>query len=122
MAPQILKQKIENLLEYLEALDKFKNISYEKFRDEHHFAIERLIELLVVAGTDLLMHKMSLEGHSLPTTYRTVFLRAGELQWLPTDLSEKLADSAGMRNILAHGYDRLDLKIIYGSVNQFLED
>jgi uncharacterized protein YutE (UPF0331/DUF86 family) len=122
MSPQILKEKLERLNEYLESLSKYKDISYKNYLANDHFAIERIIELLVTTATDILMHKMSLKGESIPTTLRTVFLRAGELNWTPTDLAQRLADSAGMRNLLVHGYDKVDHRIIYDSIKPALLD
>ncbi|MDZ7262323.1 MAG: DUF86 domain-containing protein [candidate division KSB1 bacterium] len=68
------------------------------------------------------MHKMAEEQEDLPTTLRTTFLRAGELNWIPLELAKNLADAAGMRNLLVHGYEKLNLKIIYKSIKPALKD
>ena len=122
MSAQVIKEKIDRIFEYLKIIEKYKDISYQVFLEEAHFIVERLFELLVTTSVDILMHKMALEQESLPTTLRTTFLRAGELNWIPTDLAQKLADAAGMRNILVHGYEKVDLKIIYDSIKPALKD
>ena len=122
MSAQVIKEKIDKIFEYLKILKKYQDISYQKFSEETHFIIERLFELLVTTSADILMHKMASEDQSLPTTLRTTFLRAGELKWIPTDLAQKLADAAGMRNILVHGYEKVDMKIIYDSLKPALKD
>jgi len=43
-------------------------------------------------------------------------LKAGELKILSTDLAEKMAPSAGLRNRLVHQYDRLDHPIVLQAV------
>ena len=122
MSAQLIKEKIDRILEYLKILEKYKDMSYQVFLKEAHYIVERLFELLVTTSVDILMHKMATDEESLPTTLRTTFLRAGELNWIPTDLAEKLADAAGMRNILVHGYEKVDLKIVYNSINPALKD
>ena len=58
----------------------------------------------------------------MPTTLKTTFLRAGELQILPADLAQRLGDAAAMRNILVHAYAKVDLKIVYDSIRPALKD
>lgn len=58
----------------------------------------------------------------MPTTLKTTFLRAGELQILPADLAQRLGDAAAMRNILVHAYAKVDLKIVYDSISPALKD
>ncbi len=122
MSPKITKEKIEKIFEYLKVLEKYQDISYEDFLTDTHFIVERVLELLVNTSADLLMHKMALVGESIPTTMRTTFLRAGELNWIPMDLAENLANAAGMRNLLVHGYEKVDLKIIHKSIKPALKD
>lgn len=122
MSPEIIKNKVERIYEYLRVLKKYQNITYEDFLTDKHFTIERIFELLVTTSSDILMHKLALEQESLPTTTRAIFLRAGELKWLPQDLAKKLADAAAMRNLLVHGYEKVDLKIIFQSMKPALHD
>jgi len=122
MSSQVIKEKIDRIFECLKILEKYKDINYQVFLEETHLIVERLFELLVTTSTDILMHKMASEEESLPTTLRTTFLRAGELSWIPADLAQRLADAAGMRNILVHGYEKVDMKIIYDSIKPALKD
>lgn len=80
MSPQVIKEKIDKIFEYLKILEKYKDISYQEFLEEPHFIIERIFELLVTTSADILIHKMASNGESLPTTLRTTFLRTGEFR------------------------------------------
>ncbi len=122
MSPHVIKEKVDKIFEYLEILEKYREISYQEFLEEKHFIVERLFELLVTTSADILMHKMASEKESMPTTFRTTFLRAAELNWIPSDLAQQLADAAGMRNIIVHGYEKVDLKIIYDSIKPALKE
>lgn len=103
-------------------LQQFENISYEEFERGQNFAVERLLELLVIYASDILRNYFSRQNEDAPTTLRTTFLRAGELKILPDDLAKSLSDAAAMRNILVHAYAKVNLKIIYESIGPALKD
>jgi uncharacterized protein YutE (UPF0331/DUF86 family) len=48
-----------------------------------------------------------------PETYREAFELLTEASILPRELSDKLADLAGFRNVLVHIYWRLDIQRVY---------
>lgn len=121
MSPQIIKEKAGKILEYLRLLEKYKDIAFNDYINETHY-LERLLELLVTTSSDILMHKFALENESIPATLRTVFLRAAELKWLPGELADNLSNAAGMRNLLVHGYDKIDHKLIYDRIKPALRD
>lgn len=121
MTSEVFIRKKELLINYLNDLKEYKNYSYEEFM-ENHYAIERLLELLVSVSTDIIFHLLTQRGEEIPTTYRTAFLRAGEISLLSEDLAFRLAQAAGMRNILVHGYEEIDYKIIYQSIKQAIVD
>jgi uncharacterized protein YutE (UPF0331/DUF86 family) len=122
MSPLITENKIEQLLGFLEDLQKFEKISYEEFLQDKHYLVERLLELMVICASDILLNFLSQQKEDMPTTLKTTFLRAGELQVLPAALAQRLADAAGMRNLLVHAYARVDLKVVYESIGQALKD
>jgi len=122
MPSLITENKIEQLSGFLEKLQKFENMSYEEFEEDKHFAVERLLELIVICASDTLLNLFSHLKEDMPTTLKTTFLRAGELKILPNSLAKRLAEAAGMRNLLVHDYAKVDLKIIYKSIGQALQD
>jgi uncharacterized protein YutE (UPF0331/DUF86 family) len=69
---------------------------------------ERALQLAIQIAIDLGGHLLSELGLRPPDDYRGVFtsLRDGGL--LDEDLSERLGDAAGLRNLLVHGYAELD--------------
>lgn len=122
MPPLITESKLEQLAGFLEKLQRFEKINYEEFEDDKHFAVERLLELMVICASDTLLNLFSYLKEDMPTTLKTTFLRAGELKILPDRLAKRLGDAAGMRNLLVHDYAKVDLKIIYNSIGQALKD
>ena len=122
MAPEIVRSKLDQIGQLLADLRKYEKISYKEFLELHHYAVERLLEILVAASQDAVLHVLKIRGEESPITMRTTFLRAGELGILPESLSKRLADAAGMRNLLVHTYSKVDLKIIYDSIKPALRD
>lgn len=52
-------------------------------------------------------------GLGSPPTYAEAFSRLAEAGVLPEDLAARLARAAGFRNLLVHGYERLDLRRVH---------
>jgi uncharacterized protein YutE (UPF0331/DUF86 family) len=122
MSQLINENKLAQLTGFLEKLQEFEKISYEEFEQDKHFAVERLLELLVIYASDILLNYFSQIKEDIPTTLRTTFLRAGELKVLPDDLTQRLSKAAGMRNVLVRAYSEVDLKIVYDSIGLALKD
>lgn len=122
MSPHIVKSKTEQLTLLLDDLRAYESISYEEFLDKEHYAVERLLELLVITSSDALIHVLSIAGEETPMTLRTTFLRAGELKIIPEPLAQRLAAAAGLRNLIVHAYAKVDLKLVYGSIRPALID
>lgn len=121
MTSEVVFRKKELLIKYIEDLKTYENYSFDEFMQEH-YSVERILELLVAVSSDVVFHLISQKEEEMPTTYRTAFLRAGELDLISNDLALKLAEAAGMRNILIHGYEEIDFHIIYKSIKQAIHD
>jgi uncharacterized protein YutE (UPF0331/DUF86 family) len=86
-----------------------------------HYKLERLFELLVMAASDILFHDLADRGLS-PSSYRDAFRLAGEQDMLPPDLASRLQEAAGMRNVIVHMYQEIDLTILRDSIAPALRD
>lgn len=49
---------------------------------------------------------------SVPGTYRESFIAAADAGFISAELAERLAPSAGLRNILTHEYVEVDLDLV----------
>ena len=58
MSPEIIHRKLSNMINYLEDLLPYQNVSYETFYSDH-YKIERLIEILVMTASDIAFHLLS---------------------------------------------------------------
>lgn len=74
-------------------------------------ALERILTQLVDLAVAINAHVAAAAG-SVPGTYRESFVAAADSGFIPVDLAERLAPSAGLRNILTHEYVEVDLALV----------
>ena len=121
MSPKVVKKKLVSLTVYLNDLLKYQKIDFKEFMKKH-YEIERILELLVINASDIVFHLITEKGEPAPASYKAAFLRAGELKILSKKLSENLALSAGLRNILVHEYEEIDYNIVHKSIPAAIRD
>jgi len=88
---------------------------------EERFIVHTL-QLAAQAALDVASHIVSDQRLGEPATNRDLFrllLRAG---WLPQAVAERCEALAGFRNILVHGYQTVDLRIVRDVVEHRLDD
>jgi uncharacterized protein YutE (UPF0331/DUF86 family) len=120
MTPEVLARKLARLREFLDDLSPHAGKSVGEVMEDR-YEIERLLELLVQVSVDMVGHDLA--GRDVvPGSYREAFLEAGRQEILPMELSERLADAAGLRNVLVHLYDTIDYQIVAASIGRALTD
>jgi uncharacterized protein YutE (UPF0331/DUF86 family) len=103
----IVRRKLGVIIENLKALKPIEGMSRADYIQDVYKrkATERLLQELIEAAIDINTHLIVQTGSPAPDSYYESFIKAGELKILTTDLAEKLAPSAGLRNRLVHGYE-----------------
>jgi uncharacterized protein YutE (UPF0331/DUF86 family) len=117
---EVLLRKLVYMRGLLADLAPLEGASLKDVRAEH-YKLERLFELLVMAASDILFHDLTDRGLS-PSSYRDAFRLAGEQGMLPSDLASLLQEAAGMRNVIVHMYQEIDLAILRDSIAPALRD
>ncbi len=112
------KEQKQNIIERINFMqvelkdleDKYLNITWEEYSTnrEKRRNVERIIENLANAIIDVCKIYLAGETIEVPATYQDVIFKMGELNIVSSELSQKLAQLAKARNVLAHQY--LDLK------------
>lgn len=120
MTREVLIRKLAALERFLDDLLPHAGKSAGEVREDP-YEIERLLELVVQVATDIVTHDLAERGRT-PESFRQAFLRAGEVGLLPEDLAGRLADAAGLRNVIVHMYDEIDYEIVAASVGDALTD
>jgi uncharacterized protein YutE (UPF0331/DUF86 family) len=121
MSPDVAKRKMALILEYVKQLEKYRDFSFDRYM-KNRFAVERILELLIVTASDLVFHLLSERKEPPPVAYSAAFLRAGETGLITNGLAERLAKAAGMRNVLVHGYETIDHRLVFKSMEKALKD
>jgi uncharacterized protein YutE (UPF0331/DUF86 family) len=121
MSPEVTRRKLAILAGYADDLKKYADLGFAEYL-ENHYAVERILELMVITATDLLFHLFAERGEAEPPSYSAAFRHAGESGILDATLAERLAKLAGMRNLLVHGYETVDHEIVHRSIGPAIDD
>jgi uncharacterized protein YutE (UPF0331/DUF86 family) len=105
-------------------LRELSECSIEEYRSNELIrrATERLLHLAIEACLDIGHHLIAERGYRAPQDNRGVFRVLAEEGILPGDLLGPLQEMASFRNLLVHGYTRLDDEIVHGILTSRLED
>jgi uncharacterized protein YutE (UPF0331/DUF86 family) len=120
VTPDVLLRKLSYLRQLLADLAPYRGATLADV-EANHYELERLFELLVMAASDILFHKLRERGIT-PDSYRGAFKAAARQELLPHDLADRLQEAAGMRNVLVHLYEEIDYRILRHSIEPALQD
>ncbi|NWF75665.1 MAG: DUF86 domain-containing protein [Nitrospirae bacterium] len=119
-----IKAKISVIQERVRRLSKFKKISFETYLKDITVkdAIERNIEVAIQACIDIAKIIIKKEGLREPEDNKGVFVVLSENNIISESSLRFLIPMAGTRNILVHGYEKIDDAIIFGVLKKHLSD
>jgi uncharacterized protein YutE (UPF0331/DUF86 family) len=125
---EFVLRKLRLIAEDLERLIAFKDETLASLTGDaiKLAAVERLLERIVMRAIDINEHLLGElatgEGRSTRLTYRDTFLLLGSLDVYPQEFADRIARSAGLRNILVHDYNDADRRIVHASITSCLRD
>jgi uncharacterized protein YutE (UPF0331/DUF86 family) len=121
---EIIEQKVATLYEKIERLRKFQEVSLNKFSEDVDMKdiVERNLHVAIEACIDI--GKVIISSLSLrePIDNKDVFKVLSENRIIRHESLAFLLPMAGTRNVLVHGYDKIDATIIFGILKKHLED
>ena len=102
----------------LDELDRLGPVDTERFTREFRtqLVVERIVSQLVDLAAAVNAHVLAVETGTSPTDLRRSFVAAADTGLIEHDLAERLAPSAGLRNILVHAYLDLDVERLVAAV------
>lgn len=124
MPIEVIFKKLEQIGALLNELEQLLNTPFEEFeRDTVKVrAAERNFQLAVDLAIDINIQILLERSKKTPDTYRQSFTALGDEGIMATQLADRLATSAGLRNILVHEYDfEEDCRKFYDSVKEFTQ-
>nr|WP_274519992.1 MULTISPECIES: DUF86 domain-containing protein [unclassified Halorhodospira] len=84
--------------------------------------VEHTLQLAIQAALDAASQVVSANRLGEPETNRALFEHLGRYNIIEADLVEPLAAMAGFRNVLVHGYQEVDARIVRDVVENHLDD
>jgi len=111
-----LERKLGFLNRYVGDLAAYATLDDEG-RLREHYAIERLLQLLCESAADIGLQFLKARGDTLPASYREIFKTLAQAQQLPPEMAADLIAACGMRNVLTHLYDQIDLQRVIVAVD-----
>lgn len=122
--PDVIRNKLAELSRTLDELARVGEVDAARLgRDSLvRAAVERFVTRLVDLAVDVNTHLTVARLGRAPGDYRSSFLLAAEVEAIDTELAKRLAPSVGMRNVVIHEYDRLDLERLAAAIPLALID
>lgn len=119
-----IKAKIAVVQERLRRLYMFQVHSFESYLKDltTKDAVERNIEVAIQACIDIARIIIKREGFREPEDNKGIFVVLAENNIISEDSLKFLIPMAGTRNILVHGYDKIDDAIIFKVIKKHLPD
>lgn len=119
-----INAKIAVVQERLRRLSMFTGLSFESYLKDltTKDAVERNIEVAIQACIDIARIIIKREGLREPEDNKGVFVVLAENNFISEDSLRFLIPMAGTRNVLVHGYDKIDDAIIFGVLKKHLSD
>jgi uncharacterized protein YutE (UPF0331/DUF86 family) len=117
--------KIKEIENYLADLDKIVPQSFDEYKKDivKKAACERYFEKITEALVDLAFIFIKEKGFKIPEEDKGAFDLLAEEKIISSELSEKLKDAKGMRNIIAHEYGKIDDELVFYSItDEIIED
>ncbi len=119
-----IKSKISVIQERVRRLKKLSDISFEKFIGDFILkdAIERNLEVAIQACLDIAKMIIKYQKLREPSDNKGAFVVLAENGLISEESLSFLIPMAGTRNILVHGYDKVDDTVLFGILKKHLNN
>ena len=106
--------KIQSLRQYMLIIRKLESISLKKLETDDILrgAVERYLYLACQAAIDIAEQVVALKRLPSPQSAADAFDTLADAGFIKRELAEQLIAMVGFRNILAHGYESVDYRIV----------
>lgn len=110
--------KLRAMRRLLDELERLGPVDAARSDREYatQLVVERIVSHLVDLAAGINSHVVAVESGAAPPDLRRSFTAAAEVGVIRPDLAERLAPSAGLRNVLVHAYLELDVSRLLAAV------
>lgn len=120
----LINRKLNELKKNLKILKDLKKITLDKLsgsiKDQWtiFYGLQISIQILIDIGN----HILAAIGENQIEDYTDIIEKLGNLRIIPKNYANKIKGMPGLRNILVHEYGFIDIEIIYGILQNNLND
>lgn len=120
---ELVLVRLRLIAKYRNTLGEFNSVSLDEYLSDfrQQLIVERLLQLMVEAAKDINTYLLVQLHQISPSTYFDSFIEAGRQGIITPEIAAKLAQAAGMRNILVHQYKDIDNRIVFAAIPKALE-
>jgi len=120
---KIVIRKITLIREDLPELEKIGKMKLKEFIKDNFQEIlaERYLERIIGRMIDINYHILTESGNPSPLDYYHSFTDLGKANIITDGSAKKMAQFAGLRNVLAHEYDFIDKKKVWQGMKSLLK-
>jgi uncharacterized protein YutE (UPF0331/DUF86 family) len=120
----LIIRKINLISEDLKALKPMAELSLEAYKEDpvNEVLAERYLERMIGRMIDINYHLITELDNPPPKDYYETFITLGRLKILGSNFAGQIAQSAGLRNRIAHEYDEIDEEKIYEGIKMAVRD
>ncbi len=110
MSNDVLESKIDIIERNIRFLREYDSVSPEEFLNSFKDiqAVKFCLLELMAATIDVAAHLISKRGLERGESYADLFLILGKEKLIEIDLARRLSQMARFRNLLVHGYSKID--------------
>jgi uncharacterized protein YutE (UPF0331/DUF86 family) len=119
-----IEDKKEEILNFLDELEEVTPLNFEEYENNitKRLASERVFEKIIEAVNDLAILIIKEERLQLPSEDIKAFDILSDNKIISEELSDKLKQAKGMRNLLAHQYGKVDDEIIFEAIKNEIKN
>lgn len=120
----VLENRISLAKKYIKILSRYKKYSQKEIESDVDIrgAAERYLFLAVQATIDVAEGAVAYKKLRKPTTMSEAFYILNEEDIIPAKLVEKMISMTGFRNVITHGYDKVDYGVVFEIIQKDYKD
>lgn len=120
--PSTFARHLDELKKYLGYLKELRKYNKKEVVNEWQVygLIERYLQLAVECALSLGEQIISNYGFRLPSDYKDIIDILAENKVIPRKFAKEIAGMAGFRNVLVHGYAKIDRNLVYKHLQEDL--
>ncbi len=120
----VFQEKINRLLRYISFLQRIRAEPIEAFlnSEKSHYSTAFIMYNAAQICIDIAFHVCTKNNYQEPENYKDAFIILAQNSIITQELSNKMQQWAGLRNLIAHQYGKVDNQRLYEILQNDLTD